>query len=60
MNNKSKKIENTIVKSYKKIEETVVNTYQKIEDKFIYKYLIRDNETLKEAKERLKKERGNK
>lgn len=56
MNNKNKKLEDTIVKGYEKIENKVVNTYEKIEDKFIYKYLTRDNETLKEAKERLKKE----
>lgn len=45
MNNKNKKLEDTIVKGY-----------ERVEDKFIFKYLTRDNETLKEAKERLKKE----
>lgn len=40
----------------KKIEETVVSGYKKIEDKFVDKFLRRENETIEEAKERLKKE----
>lgn len=52
MNDKMKRIENTIVKGY-----------EKIEDKFTLEYLTRNNETLEETKERLKKEnkerRGN-
>lgn len=63
MNDKMKRIENTIVKGYEKIEDTVVGTYEKIEDKFTLEYLTRNNETLEEAKERLKEEnkerRGN-
>jgi len=49
-----KKIEKGVVLGYKKIEKDVVNGYTKIEDKFVEKYLARDGESVKEAKQRLK------
>lgn len=49
-----KKIENGVVGGYKKVETGVVNTYSKIEDKFVAAYLVRDGETVEEAKQRLK------
>ncbi len=45
-----------LVKANQKIEKAVVGSYQKIEDKFIDNFLRQDNETIEEAKERLKKE----
>ena len=48
-----KKIEETVVGSYKKIEEGAVNGYTKVEDAFVGKFLIKDGETVEEAKERL-------
>jgi len=50
----NKKIENSVVGGYKKIEKAVVGTYTKIEDKFVDKYLTKDGESIKDAKERLK------
>lgn len=52
----NQKIANTVVDGYKKIEDTVVGGYKKIEDKFVDKYLTKDNETIEDAKKRLKKE----
>lgn len=52
----NKKIEEKVVGGYKKIEDTVVGSYKKIEDKFVDTFLKHDNETTKEAKERLKQE----
>ncbi len=49
-----KKIENGVVSGYKKIEDGVVGGYTKIEDKFVEQYLTHDNETVEEAKARLK------
>ncbi len=49
-----KKIEKGVVDGYKKIEKGVVGGYTKIEDKFVDAYLIKDGETVEEAKERLK------
>lgn len=40
----------------KKIEEGVVSGYKKIENKFVDKFLRNDDETIEEAKERLKRE----
>ena len=47
------KIEEGVVGGYKKVENTFVSGYKKIEDKFIQKFLAREGETTKEAKERL-------
>ena len=51
-----KKIEKGTIEGYKKIENGVVSGYKKIEDKFVDKFLRKDNETIEETKERLKKE----
>ena len=51
-----KKIEKGVVDSYKRIEQGVVSGYTKLEDKFVDAYLTNDDETIEEAKARLKKE----
>lgn len=48
-------IEKGVVDGYQKIEQGVVSGYTKIEDKFVSAYLVKDGETLEEAKARLKK-----
>ena len=50
------KIENAVVEGYKKIEDGVVAKFEDISDDFIEKHLMKDGETLEEAKERLAKE----
>ena len=40
----------------KKIEETVVEGYKKVENKFVDKFLRNDDETIEEAKERVRRE----
>lgn len=50
------KIENAVVSGYTKVEDTVVSNYTKVEDAFVERYLTKDDETVGEAKERLKKE----
>ena len=50
------KIQDGVVNGYKKIENEVVNGFSKIEDSFISRYLLREGESLDEAKERLKRE----
>lgn len=55
----NKKIEDAVVNSYKKTESVAVGTYKKIEDKFVDTFLKKDNETLEDAKERIKKEQEN-
>lgn len=52
-----KKVENTVVDGYKKMENAVAGGYTKVEDKFINAYLIREGETLEDAKARLKGEK---
>lgn len=54
----NEKIAEKVVKTYQKIEDTVVGSYTKIEDAFVDRYLTKDGETVKEAKERLKKEQS--
>lgn len=54
--NANKKIAEKVVNGYQKIENTVVGAYKSIEDKFVEQYLAKDNETIDEAKKRLKKE----
>lgn len=49
-----KKIEKGVVTGYKKVEDSVVEGYGKVEDRFIAQFLTRENETLEEAKARLK------
>ena len=50
----SKKIEDAVVDTYKAIEDGVVGTYQKVEDAFVEKFLTRPDETVADAKARLK------
>lgn len=45
-----------IVEANEKIQDKVVNEFSKIEDSFISRYLLREGESLDEAKERLKRE----
>lgn len=54
----NEKIADGVTAGFQKISDTVVAGYTKIEDRFVERYLIRDGETLEEAKERLKREQG--
>lgn len=54
----NEKIAEKVVGTYKNIEDTVVSGYTKVEDAFVERYLAKDGETVKEAKERLKKEQN--
>jgi len=53
-----KKIEDGVVEGYKKIEDGVVEKFEEISDSFIEKHLMKDGETLEEAKERIAKEQA--
>ena len=53
-----KKIEEGVVDGYKKIEEGAVEGFEKMTDGFVEKYLMKDGETLEEAKERIAKEQS--
>ena len=50
---KTGKIGQTVVDTYKKVEDGVVGGFTKMADKFVDKYLTRDGETVKEAKQRM-------
>ena len=52
------KIAEKVIDTYKKIEDTVVGGYTKIEDAFVERYLMREGETVEEAKERIKREKN--
>ena len=49
----SRKIEETVVKTYQKIERGVVGAYRKVENAFVARFLTRPGETVEEAKARL-------
>jgi len=51
-----KKVEDTVVSGYKTVENTVVGSYKKVEDKFVDSFLREENETIEEAKKRIKKQ----
>ena len=51
-----KNIENGVVEGYKKIEDAAVGGFEKISDSFIEKHLMREGETLEEAKARIAEE----
>ena len=51
-----KKIEDGVVGSYQKIEDGVVGKFEEISDGFVEKYLVKEGETVEEAKERVAKE----
>lgn len=53
-------IAENMTSGFQKISETVVNGYTKIEDKFVDRYLTHDNESVEEAKARLKLEHEDK
>lgn len=48
--------ENLTVGTYKKIETAVVEGFTKISDAFVEKYLMKEGETLEEAKARIERE----
>lgn len=50
----NKRIADTVTESFKKIEKTVLDNYRKIEDAFVDRYLTHDNETVEQAKKRIK------
>ena len=52
----NEKIAEVVVEGYKKIETGVVKGYKKIEDGFVEKHLVREGETVEEAKARINKE----
>ncbi len=54
--NAYQKIEKTVVDGYQKVEDTVVGSYTKVEDAFVDRYLVREGETVEQAKARLKQE----
>lgn len=49
-----KTIEENVVGTYKKIEDGAVSAYEKVEDFFVDKMFRKENETVEEAKDRLK------
>ncbi len=49
------KIKKGTVDSYQKVEQSFIDGYTKIEDRFVGAYLTREGETVKEAKERLRR-----
>ena len=51
-----KKIESGVVEGYKKIEDGVVGGFEKMADGFVEKHLVKEGETVEEAKARLAKE----
>lgn len=53
-----KRIESGVVDGYKKIETGVVDGYTKIEDKFIEQFLLREGESIEDARKRLKDKHG--
>lgn len=55
-----KKIEKGVVSGYKKIEDGAVEGFGKITDHFVERFLIREGETVEEAKARLEKQSGEK
>ena len=51
-----KAIENSVVSGYTAIQDGVVEGFTKISDAFVKKFLMRDGETLEEAKARIARE----
>lgn len=54
----NKKIVQKVTDGFQKISDAVVDDYMKIEDKFVDRYLIKDGETIEQAKQRLKQEQA--
>lgn len=53
-----KKIEDGVVGGYKKIEDGVVDGFNKMADGFVEKHLMKEGETVEEARERIEKEQA--
>ena len=53
-----KNIEDSVVSGYKKIENSVVGGLEKMTDAFVEKHLVKEGETVEEAKERIAKEQA--
>jgi len=53
-----KNIEEGVVEGFEKIEDAVVGKFEEMSDSFIEKHLLKDGETLEEAKERIAKEQA--
>ena len=53
-----KKIEDGVVDGYKKIEDGVVEGFNKMADGFVEKHLMKEGETVEEARERIAKEQA--
>ena len=53
-----KKIEDGVVGGYKKIEDGVVDGFNKMADGFVEKHLMKEGETVEEARERIAKEQA--
>lgn len=51
----NRQIQKKVVNCYKNIEHAVTDGYGKVEDIFVDQFLTHENESVKEAKERLKK-----
>lgn len=49
----NEQIAESVTSGYKKIESGVVGAFKKVEDKFVGGFLIREGETVEEAKARL-------
>lgn len=56
----NEKIAEGVVSGYKKIEDGAVEGFGKITDHFVERFLIREGETVEEAKARLEKQSGEK
>ena len=53
-----KKIEDSVVDGYKKIENGAVEGFNKMADGFVEKHLMKEGETVEEARERIAKEQA--
>ena len=54
----NQKIAEGVTSGFQKVSDSVVNGYSKIEDKFVDQYLTKGDETVEDAKKRLKKEQS--
>ena len=54
LKNIEKNIEKTVTGGYKRIENAAVSAYTRTEDVFVKSFLVREGESLDEAKKRLR------
>lgn len=54
----NKKIEEKVVGSFKKIEQRVTKGYESMENTFVDQFLTKDDESIEDAKLRLKREQN--